>query len=187
MADNYLENKMEEHRRVAAAPKRHLSTTAGVRPGEVCLKIAPLRVLVTDGEAEASVAIVRRLRSAGCRVAFVTEDANKGRRLSQETGSRYYPLALGNGIPADITAAWGGVDVLVDTGGAYAPDYSLPGLSRVIVAGVEPSFPTLPEGSAVKANTICLRGISPENAAHLCLVLCLDGSSFIDRQSFKFA
>lgn len=187
MADNYLENKMEEHRRGADITYRRRLSPTGGRPGEVCLKIAPLRVLVTDGGTEAGAAIVRRLRSAGCRVAFAASDGRAGTRLAQESGSRFCPSSLGQGIIADLETAWGGVDVLVVIDGDCRPWISAAGLSRVIVAGDDPALPQLPAGETMTANAVCLRNISPDQAAHLCLLLCLDGSAFIDRQSFKFA
>lgn len=182
MADNYLENKMDEYRRGAAAKtvKRHLSPS-GTRPGTVSLKIEPLRVLVTDVSDDYGAAIVRQLRDAGCRVAFVCGDDKSGRALSQSTGSRYYPASLGGSTVADLTAAWGDLDAVVITGAAPMPAAIDPSaLKRVITVAPNPTLADLSQRDNLTVNAVSTSGRAPADIAHLCLLLCLSGSECLD-------
>lgn len=50
MADNYLENKMEEHRRNSSAKKhRPKLTPTGQKAGSLCIKYPPKRVFISGG------------------------------------------------------------------------------------------------------------------------------------------
>ncbi len=142
----------------------------------VSLKIEPLRVLVTDVVDEYAAAIVRRLREAGCRVAFVMADDKAGRALSQSTGSRYYPATLGAGALANLTSAWGGVDAVVITDGSLPQDVDLTELKRVISVGTNPMLPDIPHYDALTVNGVTTAGRTPSDVAHLCLLLCLTAS-----------
>ena len=88
MADNYLEKKMEEYRSGALSKPaaRRLSPT-GERPGTVSFRIDQLRVLVTDASDDVGRAVVRKLRGAGCRVAFVSPRLQERAR---NKGVEYY-------------------------------------------------------------------------------------------------
>ena len=183
MADNYLEKKMEEYRSGALSKPaaRRLSPT-GERPGTVSFRIDQLRVLVTDASDDVGRAVVRKLRGAGCRVAFVSPDIKDGRTLSQATGSRFYPVPVAHDIMADITEAWGGLDALVVIGGDIPSDIPTGGLRRIIILADTPSIPDIAAGDNLTVNAISTRNISAGNAAHRCLFLCLNDSDFIDRR-----
>lgn len=181
MADNYLENKMDEYRRGTAAKtvKWHLSPS-GTRPGTVSLKIEPLRVLVTDVSDDYGAAIVRQLRDAGCRVAFVCDDDKSGRALSQSTGSRYYPASLGGSAVADLTAVWGGLDAVVITGSPMPAAVDPSTLKRVITVAPNPTLGDLSQRDNLTVNAVSTSGRTPADIAHLCLLLCLSGSECLD-------
>ena len=51
MADNYLEKKMEEHRRGGAPSYRPRLTPRGTRPGEWLVKFTPCEVFIADAGA----------------------------------------------------------------------------------------------------------------------------------------
>ena len=123
MADNYLENKMEQHR--LGSDVRHyrprLSPT-GQKPGTLTIKFPPRRVFVTGGAAGIGKAIVAAFRNAGCQVAFCDIDQQAGNRTAQATGARFYHTdvadssALENCLQA-ITQLWGDIDIIVNNAG----------------------------------------------------------------------
>ena len=95
MADNYLENKMEEHRRAAggALPRRY--SPLGQKRGTACFELGEKAVFVAGcaTSPEVAKAIVGALGGAGLRVAFVWDDMKAGRALAQTTSTRHYPFA----------------------------------------------------------------------------------------------
>lgn len=115
MADNYLENKMEEYHR---NPPRtaHLTPTlhgAGTGP----LPLAGVRVLIDFGGTVAAPlpGLVAAFVDAGCRVAFRCSDAAEGNRMAQANGARALPLERVRAV-ANLYRSWGGIDVLVADG-----------------------------------------------------------------------
>lgn len=95
MADNYLEKKMEEHRRAPspALPRRY--SPLGVKAGTACLPFGRRRILVCGLPAapEAAEAAVRALGATGSTVFFLCDDLKRGRALSQATSTRHIPLS----------------------------------------------------------------------------------------------
>lgn len=120
MADNYLENKMEEHRR-GITPKYHARLTpTGRRPGSVTYNLGVRRVFVTAGASAIGRAIVREFANAGCRVAFCDSDLKGGMTTAQATGSRFTPcdVADSDGLSAVIASLideWGDIDIIVNS------------------------------------------------------------------------
>lgn len=172
MADNYLEKKMEEHRRGAAAKAvgRRLSPL-GERRGTVSFKIDELRVLVTDAGTDSGAAIVKRLREGGCKVAFASRDDKAGRELAQTSGARHYPATFNGSVTDDLARAWGGIDVIVVTDGRRVEDV---GAKRAILIGVAPE---ILQRDDLAVNAIDPAGLTPAEIAHLCLFLCLRESA----------
>lgn len=185
MADNYLEKKMEEYRSGALSrPNVRRHSPSGARPGTVSFKIDQLRVLVTDGSTNAAQAVIRKLRDAGCRVAFVSADDKAGRTLSQATGSRYYPAAAADGAMSDLREVWGGVDALIVVGSMRPPAGDQTDLKKIIIVADDPSVDGVARGEGLTVNGISTRDIEPDSVAHLCLLLCLKDSGFIDGKIF---
>lgn len=106
MADNYLENKMEEHRsRMNGSTPRHavssrLSSASKPRPGRLVTDYPEMVVAVVDGGDELLVTeLVRALRSVDFKVDIVSE--NKGLSLlAQRTGARFVPCASRSTVQA---------------------------------------------------------------------------------------
>ena len=172
MADNYLEKKMEEHRRgTAVKPPRRRLSPIGERPGMVSFKIEQLRVFVTVASTEYGAAIVRRLSEAGCKVAFTSEDDKTGRELAQTSGARHYPSTFKGSVVDDMEKVWGGIDALIVANSEYISDVKL---YRIILIDV------LPENIDKKdtnLNAIITKELTPSEVAHLCLLLCLKEST----------
>ena len=113
MADNYLENKMEEHRRASAGVLSRRASSVGTPRGAVCTKVGELRILVTGCVAapELAEAVIKSLATTGCKIAFAWADMAAA-KLAQQTGSRHYPMA-DEAACARIEKDWGGIDVKV--------------------------------------------------------------------------
>ena len=181
MADNYLEKRMEEHRRSASVkPAVIRRTPIGDRIGTVSFKIDPLRVLVTDGESDHASAIICRLREAGCKVAFVSADDKGGRALAQKSGARFYPCSFSGSVADDLEKTWGGVDAVVLTDGNMPADVDAEKLCRVVAVGENPTLPPVERHVGLTVNGIDVGSRTAADVAHLCLVLCLKASECVD-------
>lgn len=175
MADNYLEKKMEEHKRGTSLKTPRILSPIGERPGMVSFKIDQLRVFVTDASTEIGTAVVRRLREAGCKVAFVSSDDKSGRNLAQASGARHYPRGFRGSVVDDIAEAWGGIDVMVvDSGGAMDDNVNV---ENVILIGESPRV-ICREG--IRINAIDTTSLCAREVAHLCLLLCLKESACLN-------
>ncbi len=134
MADNYLENKMDEHRRAQASGRPASSYKGAPRRQIFNEHFERRRIFVCDGLSERGQAIVRRLGEAGARVAFAGIDRRAGTALAQSCGARFYPVeavtaeAVGEALAA-LNEAWGGVDVIVSPSAELAGE----GEARVII------------------------------------------------------
>lgn len=91
MADNYLEKKMEEHRRGGSPSYRVKLTPRGNRPGEWPVRFTPCGVFVADAAPELMRRAVVELAGAGFRVGFSMADRREGAALAQGSGARFYP------------------------------------------------------------------------------------------------
>ena len=126
MADNYLENKMDEYRRgLLSAPSRRKTTPSGYARG--CASFLPfppgLRVFVLadmPGEDE-----LKAMVDAGCRVAFTGIDKTEGTRLAQKCGAQYHPISPNDEAAVEhslelIKQRWrGDVQVIVSYGKTF--------------------------------------------------------------------
>ncbi|MDE6794305.1 MAG: SDR family NAD(P)-dependent oxidoreductase, partial [Muribaculaceae bacterium] len=94
MADNYLEQKMEDMR---SGKLRSSSPTAypiAPRKGFLQVPFPPRRVLVTGGANGIGLAITRAYINAGCKVAVFDIDKERGQQLAQNEGIRFYHMDL---------------------------------------------------------------------------------------------
>lgn len=180
MADNYLEKKMEEHRqRSGAALQPHRHVAASSRPGTVSLKLAALRILVSEVSDDTTAAIVGRLREAGCKVAFGCRDNRCGAELAQKTGSRFYPSNFVGNIAEDLCKVWDGVDMMVIAGTSLPDDIDI---DRVVLVG---DLSDAPSRSGVIVNVVNTTGLSSAETAGLVLLLCLSESDCLNGVIFK--
>ena len=95
MADNYLENKMEEHRRGGAAPYRRHFTPTGNKPGTAVFGTEVNTVLLEGHQrlGEDLEAVARRFKSTGARVAFICSDKAYGTHFAQENSLVFIPAS----------------------------------------------------------------------------------------------
>lgn len=95
MADNYLEKKMEEHRRAPSPALSRRYSPLGVKAGTACLPFGRRRILVSGLPAapEAAEAAVRVLGATGSTVFFLWDDMKRGRSLAQTSSTRHIPLS----------------------------------------------------------------------------------------------
>jgi len=93
MADNYLENKMEEHRRGTIRPAvKSASKRAGVLAPGLHLQYPPMWIAILAYTAAEVEPFVTVLRSAGISVALCCrEGGREAVTLAQKFGARLYP------------------------------------------------------------------------------------------------
>ncbi|MDE7396895.1 MAG: SDR family oxidoreductase [Muribaculum sp.] len=152
MADNYLENKMEEYRRRQGANStmsRKVSPT--LRPGEIRMKFPPRRVFVTGGANGIGRAVVKAFADAGCKVAFCDIDRRQGPLTAQSTGSKFYPVDVTDTealhqCMLSIFRDWGDIDILINNVGIcdFCPltQTTVERFDRVINTNLRPVFIT---------------------------------------------
>lgn len=120
MADNYLENKMEEHRRgVQSAPRRIFPS--GNRPGHIDIAIPPLKLLIVGDATPLTEAIARSFIETGCKVAVGGVDSESTTLMTRRAGARFYPLSRLSAdeisaIMSDMVYHWHGIDILIGVG-----------------------------------------------------------------------
>lgn len=169
MADNYLENKMDEHRRAGVRPT--VSRAARTAPS-VTLRLACRHILVDNVRHEAVPALMSRLSATGATVTFIDDDAAFGTRLAQSTGARFIPLtgSLEDTI-AKATADRGPVEAIIACGGLTSDIPHLLDLTKadnLLILGPA-DFTAIP--ATVRANAINPSGLTPAQTASLALYL----------------
>lgn len=94
MADNYLENRMEEHRRQQSGGVSPRRSGMSLPRGCVALDTGGATVLVKGFSVDPVLAeaVVRCYGAAGARPAFSDTDLNRGRALAQTAAARHYPM-----------------------------------------------------------------------------------------------
>lgn len=97
MADNYLENRMEEYRsgRLASRSRTTSTMRAPRRADTLTLHYAPMTVaILADSLTPVVAETVCAFTAVGCRVAFTASDAKEGNAVAQRAGARYYPASF---------------------------------------------------------------------------------------------
>lgn len=107
MADNYLERKMEEHRRVSQPRK----ISVGPTKGKLSFNFPPRRVLLFDLDKEITVRLARAYGETGCRVAVYSNYAATNADGSRQIKSTNNPDADLSGV----LKAWGDIDIVVSS------------------------------------------------------------------------
>lgn len=169
MADNYLENKMDEHRRAGVRPT--VSRAARTAPS-VTLRLACRHILVDNVRHEAAPAIMSRLSATGATVTFIDDDAAFGTRLAQSTGARFIPLtgSLEDTI-AKATADRGPVEAIIACGGLTSDIPHLLDLTKadnLLILGPA-DFTAIP--ATVRANALNPTNLTVAQTASLALYL----------------
>ncbi len=148
MADNYLENRMEEYRARRLAPKaRIVRSSKSPDKNELRLKYPPLNVAVFGGAFPFVEEVVRCFRSVDCSVAVCHTDSKRCSVLAQKSGCRYYPFNPANqdeveGVIDDIVEHWGAVDVVIDLRAVSieSPSEGIEDMSMLLLAHSHPRF-----------------------------------------------
>ncbi|MDE6076390.1 MAG: SDR family oxidoreductase [Muribaculaceae bacterium] len=150
MADNYLEQRMEDMRSgklgssVAAQTARQSS-----RKGFIQIPFPPRRVVVTGGVNGIGLAIARSFLQLGCKVAVFDIDASAGEEMARKEGVRFYHVDLRDAEALeraflDVLHAWRDVDIVVNNAGvgAFKPlaDSSVEHFDMVMATNIRPVF-----------------------------------------------
>ena len=181
MADNYLENKMDEHRRVGVRPT--VSRAARTAPSAT-LRLACRHILV-DRRFDAAPAVMARLSATGATVTFFDKDILSGRRLAQSCGARFIPLtdSLEDAI-AKAVADRGPIEAVIGPARFSSEILQLLNITsagNLILIG-DTDFDAIPD--TVRANAISHEKFSFDQTASLVLWLLTRDASFINRNSF---
>lgn len=148
MADNYLENKMEEYRAGKLAPRHTLVKCSGTK-NMFPLSFPSLRVFVTGGASGIGQSIVKLFREVDARVAFCDIKKDEGTSVAQRTGSRFYPVDVTEEesltrCVLDIFTHWGDIDIVVNNVGIgnFMPleEMDITSWEKVMDTNVRPAF-----------------------------------------------
>lgn len=106
MADNYLERKMEEHRR--ATPQR--KSSAVPTKGKLSFNFPPRRVVLFDLDDNIVAQLAKAYGETGCRVAIYPETSviTDGARLISSTNNPEFDFV-------SVLKAWGDIDIVVSS------------------------------------------------------------------------
>lgn len=122
MADNYLEQRMEDFRSGKLSSTNRQMAVNSLRKNGLNIQFPPRKVLVTGGANGIGLAIVRAFLKAGCKVAVIDKDEESGERLAHNEGVRYYNVdlsereALENAL-SNLFSAWKDLDIVVSNAG----------------------------------------------------------------------
>ena len=118
MADNYLENKMDDYRRgvTAKSPRRSCS---GATAASAPISLTPHNIALfisAPGLLRALLTVFQGV--SGQKVAFAGTDTREGSRLAQSTGSLFVPVRQLDTegvrlIREEVARRWGAVDVIM--------------------------------------------------------------------------
>lgn len=121
MADNWLENRMDDYRAGRLAAPRHKPTKPSPAAPSRLAPLAGSRIFIRCSSVSAShaaTALVRLLASAGCKVAFTDTDSAAGNSLARDTGTQCHPIDIADEVALKrslelVTRRWGGIDFTV--------------------------------------------------------------------------
>lgn len=150
MADNYLEQRMEDLRS-GKLSNSNASRTSGTsfRKGMLQIPFPPRRVLVTGGANGIGLAITRAYLRVGCKVAVFDIDKVRGEEMAGKEGIRYYHVDLRDELSVekaflDLLKAWRDVDIIINDAGvsAFLPltESDLDYFDTVMATNVRPIF-----------------------------------------------
>lgn len=153
MADNYLEQRMEDLRsgKLRAAPTSSSSSSSSNprRKGYIQVPFPPRRVLVTGGANGIGLAITRSFMNAGCKVAVFDRDKTAGELLARNEGIRFYEVDLTDADKLqsaflNLLQSWRDVDIIVNNAGVstFTPleESSISSFNKVIDTNLRPIF-----------------------------------------------
>ncbi len=149
MADNYLEQKMEDMRSGKLRSSSSPTPSGAPRKGVLQIPFPPRRVLVTGGANGIGLAIARAYLNAGCKVAVFDIDKERGQQLAQNEGVRFYHVDLSDAKKIEesflnLLHAWRDVDIIVNDAGisSFYPlaEGTLDDFDRIINTNMRPIY-----------------------------------------------
>lgn len=122
MADNYLENKMDDLRSGRLGRKVATAKSHAPAPGYLRIPFPSRRVLVTGGANGIGLAIVRAFLKANCKVAVFDIDKQAGEKLAYGEGVRFSHVDISDVTQLEsafsgMIKAWRDVDIIVNNAG----------------------------------------------------------------------
>lgn len=149
MADNFLEQRMEDLRSGKLSSSNRTPALSSRRKGFLQVAFPQRRVLVTGGANGIGLAVVRAFVKAGCKVAVIDVDHPAGEKLAYNEGIRFYNVDVAD-APAlekalgDLLAAWKDLDIVVSNAGIshFEPltESEPENFDRVIDTNLRPSY-----------------------------------------------
>lgn len=138
MADNYLENRMEEYRsgRLASRSRTTPSMRAPKHDNALVLRYPPMCIaVISDSPTTLAEAVVRAFTSVGCKVAFSANDIKWGNQLAQRSGARFYPATVSTeDMIADTVSRWDKIDRIITLAQVVTDSYPCPVINATCYA-----------------------------------------------------
>ncbi|MDE6755434.1 MAG: hypothetical protein K2J82_12615 [Muribaculaceae bacterium] len=210
MADNYLEQRMEDMR----SGKLHKTTisSASLQNKKTCHFSFPERkVLILGDYSEMMISVIRAFQKTGSKVAVMMPDLLNGKKIASEEGVRFYPVEIndvecGEHSLTNLLTSWRNVDIIISCLSAYDsimpaiistwithknnfPYNSAYGGRLIIIGNSTASLSTTEEKelgnlgitvNSIKISSFPLRPDSLPVVGRLCLIVSLPDSSFIN-------
>lgn len=122
MADNYLENKMDDLRSGRLGRKMASTKSHAPMAGYLRIPFPSRRVLVTGGANGIGLAITRSFLRANCKVAVFDVDKEAGEKLAYSEGVRFSHVDISDADKLEsaflgLLKAWRDVDIIVNNAG----------------------------------------------------------------------
>lgn len=149
MADNYLENRMDDLRNGRLSQKLARPGGSVLRKNYLQIPFPPRRVLVTGGANGIGRAIASAYIKAGCKVAVFDIDKSSGESIAHDMGVRFYHLDLcdTNAVSSafeNLLTAWRDLDILINNAGISEfhrlTDGESDNFDRIINTNLRPAY-----------------------------------------------
>lgn len=122
MADNYLEQRMDDLRSGKLSGNLRQTAVLQRKSGVLQIPFPPKRVLVTGGANGIGLAIARAFIKTGSKVAIFDKDAETGKKLAHDEGFRFHNVDVSDSISLekelnDLLKTWKDLDIIVSNAG----------------------------------------------------------------------
>ncbi len=149
MADNYLEQRMEDFRSGKLSTTNRQMVYNSLRRNGLNIPFPSRRVLVTGGANGIGLAIARAFLRTGCKVAVMDKDQKSGESLAHDEGVRFYHVDLSEreeleNALSNLFSAWKDLDIVVSNAGisTFQPleDSDPDMFDRIIDTNLRPTY-----------------------------------------------